>query len=101
MAEVKWTPQALDDLEAICLFIARDAPPVAAVFAQKAIDATDRLAAFPESGRMVPEMYDLNLREVILGNYRLIYRLRSGDVQILTVHHAARKLNAADLQSGA
>ena len=46
MAEVKWTPQALDDLEAICLFIARDAPQVAAVFAQGAFRATDRLADF-------------------------------------------------------
>ena len=56
MAEVRWTPQAIDDVEAICLFIARDAPSVAALFAQRAFDATDRLAAFPESGRVVPEL---------------------------------------------
>jgi plasmid stabilization system protein ParE len=35
MAQVRWTPQAVDDLEAICLFIARDAPSVAAVFASE------------------------------------------------------------------
>ena len=78
MAEVKWTPQALDDLEAICLFIARDAPPVAAVFAQGAFDATDRLANFPESGRIVPEMNDPNFREIILGNYRLHLQTQVG-----------------------
>ena len=100
MAEVRWTPQAVDDLEAICLFIARDAPPVAAVFAQRAFDATDRLADFPESGRIVPEMNDPNFREIFLGSYRLIYRLRSGDVHIVTVHHGARKLNPAELESG-
>ena len=55
MAEVRWTPQGLEDLEAICLFIARDAPPFAAVFAQQAFYATDRLVDFPESGRIVPE----------------------------------------------
>ena len=55
MAQVKWTPQALDDLEAICLFIARDAPQIAAVFADRAFRATDRLANFPRSGRIVPE----------------------------------------------
>jgi toxin ParE1/3/4 len=71
------------------------------VFAQKAFDATDRLADFPESGRIVPEMNDPNFREIILSNYRLIYRLRSGDVQIVTVHHGARKLDPADLESGA
>ena len=50
MAEVRWTPQALGDLEAICLFIARDAPPVAAVFGQRAFDATDRFALFQSQG---------------------------------------------------
>ena len=82
-------------------FIARDAPPVAAVFAQRAFDATDRLANFPESGRIVPEMNDPNFREIVLGNYRLIYRLRSGDVQIVTMHHGARQVNPAELESGA
>jgi len=101
VAEVKWTPQALDDLEAICLFIARDAPPFAVVFAQRAFDTTDRLAAFPESGRIVPEVNDASYREIFLGNYRVIYRLRSGDVQVLTVHHGARKLNPSELESGA
>ncbi len=92
MAAVKWTPQALDDLEAICLFIARDAPPIASVFAERAFDAVDRLADFPESGRIVPEVSDPSFREIILGNYRIIYRLQPGEAQILTVHHAAREL---------
>jgi ribosomal protein S3AE len=39
--------------------------------------------------------------DAILGNYRLIYRLRSADVQIVTVHHGARQLNPAELESGA
>ena len=101
MAQVRWTPQAVDDLEAICLFIARDAPSVAAFFAQRAFDITDRLANFPESGRIVPEMNNPSFREVILGKYRLIYRIRSGDVQILTVHHGAHELNAKELDEDA
>ena len=55
IAEVKWTNQALDDLEAICLFIARDTPQVAAVFADRAFQVTDRLADHPALGRVVPE----------------------------------------------
>jgi plasmid stabilization system protein ParE len=61
----------------------------------------DRLADFPESGRIVPEMNDPSFREIILGNYPLIYRLRSGDVQIVTVHHGARELNTAELEGRA
>ena len=100
MAEVKWTPQALDDLEAICLFIARDAPQVAAVFAQSAFRATERLTNFPRSGRVVPELNDQNFREIVLGNYRLIYRIRQDEVQILTVHHGARVIDPSQFKSG-
>ncbi|MEK6709917.1 MAG: type II toxin-antitoxin system RelE/ParE family toxin [Nitrospinota bacterium] len=80
MAEVKWTPQALDDLEAICLFIARDAPPVAAVFAGRIFHATDRLADHPRAGRIVPELGIENIREIILGSHRLIYRPKEDEV---------------------
>jgi toxin ParE1/3/4 len=100
MAEVTWTPQALDDLEAICLFIARDAPPIAVVFAERAFSATDRLAEFPRSGRVVPELDVEEIREIILGNYRLIYRIREDEVQVLTVHHGARLLDPGRFEGG-
>jgi len=98
MAQVKWTPQALDDLEAICLFIARDAPQIAAVFADRAFRATGHLASFPRSGRTVPELDREDIRETILGNYRLIYRILEDEVQIITVHHGARLLDAGKVE---
>src|SRR5437763_681967 len=53
MAEVRWTPQAADDLEAICQFIGRDAPQVAAAFADRVLHTTDRLAVFPGFGSIM------------------------------------------------
>ncbi|MGI8785211.1 MAG: type II toxin-antitoxin system RelE/ParE family toxin [Acidobacteriota bacterium] len=100
MARVRWTPQALDDLEAICAFIARDAPQVAAVFADRIFHTTDRLANHPRSGRIVPELEIENIREVILGNYRVIYRIEEADVQIVTVYHGARLLDANKITDG-
>ena len=97
MARVGWTPQALADLDAICLFIARDAPAMASIFADRVFRATDRLAEHPRSGRIVPELDQDQLREVILGNYRIIYRLLGEDVQVLTVHHGARLLVSGTL----
>ena len=98
MAEVKWTPQAADDLEAICLFIARDAPQVAAAFAFRVLRATDQLAQFVRLGRVVPEWGIENIREIIVGSYRVIYRIRDEDAQILTVHHGARLLDARKIE---
>lgn len=92
MATVTWTAQALDDLEAVCLYLARDAPHVAHVFAARSFHATDRLAEFPLSGRVVPEVGRADIREVFVYSYRIIYRYTGDVVAILTVHHGARLL---------
>ena len=99
MAKVRWTLQALDDLEAICLFIARDAPHVATVFADRAFRATDRLVQYPRLGRIVPELETETIREMILGNYRIIYRIREEEVQVVTVHHGARLLDVDKIEA--
>lgn len=75
MARLIWTTQALEDVEAICQFIARDAPRYAQVFATQVFEAVERLQTFPKSGRPVPEVGQENIREIIHGNYRIIYRL--------------------------
>ena len=93
MARVVWTLQALKDIEAICEFIAKDAPRYAQIFATRVFNATNRLEIFPESGRIVPEINKKNIREVIFGNYSIIYRLQKDKVQILTVYHSARLLD--------
>ncbi len=100
MAKVRWTPQAADDLEAICLFIARDAPPLAAIFADRVLRSTDRLARHPRLGRVVPELGIENIREIIVGSYRVICRIRQDEVHLLTVHHGARLLDAAKIEAG-
>jgi plasmid stabilization system protein ParE len=48
MVKVTWTDQALDDLDSICLFIARDSLQYAKLFAIRAFEATDRLELFPK-----------------------------------------------------
>ena len=50
----------------------------------------------PELGRIVPERDDLSIRELIEGNYRIIYHFDNNldTVQILTVHHASRPFKA-------
>lgn len=47
MAEVKWTPQAADDLEGITQFIAADSPYYASLFAMDVLAAVERLTVFP------------------------------------------------------
>lgn len=93
MAEIRWTLQALDDVESIAGYIARDSTQYAQLFAVKVFDSVRRIKIFPKSGRVVPEINQENIREIILGNYRIIYRLKNNYVEILTVYHSARLLD--------
>ncbi|MCX7010863.1 MAG: type II toxin-antitoxin system RelE/ParE family toxin [Kiritimatiellaeota bacterium] len=90
MAQVRWTLQAADDLEAIVEFIATDSPHYAQLLAMDVLRTVERLAVFPRSGRAVPELRDIALREIILGNYRIVYRTKKDLVEILTIYHGAR-----------
>ncbi len=56
MAQIRWTLQAADDLEAITEFIAVDSPHYAQLFAIDVLNAIDRLATLPRSGKTVPEL---------------------------------------------
>ena len=98
MAQVKWTPQALDDPEAVCLFIARDSPQMASIFAERAFRTMDRVENYPRLGRVVPELGIEDIREIILGSYRLIYRIRQDEIQVVTVHHGARLLDIGKIE---
>ena len=98
MAQVKWTAQAADDLDAIAEFIAADSPHFAGLFVMDILETAERLADFPESGRIVPEVGDKTIREIISGSYRIMYRLRSETVEILTVFHGTRLLDPARLK---
>ncbi len=89
---ISWTCQARDDLREIKRFIARQAPKTASAFIRRIKASVERLRDFPESGHVVPEVADPVIREVIKGNYRVIYRVEETRVVVLTVYHGARLL---------
>jgi len=97
MAEVRWTPQAADDLEAVADFIATDSPYYAKLFTMDVLAAVERLADFPNSGRVVPELKDPAIREILFGSYRIVYRVKGDVVELLTVYHGARLLDPSRL----
>ena len=96
MSQIQWTQAALDDLAGIQEYIARDSIYYAEKFVDDIFEAAERLELFPESGRMVPERNNPNLREIIFGMYRIIYRLKDHSVCIVTVIHGKRLLPDID-----
>ena len=90
MKRIIWSPRSIRDLESIHDYIARDSVLYADLVVQRLIKSVDRLPQVPESGRVVPELGEPSVREVIIRPYRLVYRIRPHSVDVVTVFHAAR-----------
>ena len=86
------TPQSQKDLQSIVGFIRRDSPERACSFGNLLIDKTLSLEDFPELGRVVPEINDPSVREIVYGSYRIIYEFipAASIIYILRFWHAAR-----------
>lgn len=96
--KIVWTEHAAACLVEIEYYIARDDPKAAQHWVTQLIERTRTLAAHPHSGRKLPEMPKVCLRELIEGNYRIVYRVVGEVVEILTVFERHRLLRDADVQ---
>lgn len=85
-------PQAVEDLESIREFIARDSPRYADLVTERLVTAVDILERFPLAGRVVPEHARADLRELVRAPYRIVYRLMGDRADILTVFRASRQI---------
>lgn len=92
MAKIRWSLGARRDLHEIITYIAEDSPSYASNFAERITLAIDRLETFPKLGRVVPEYQDPDVRELIVGNYRVVYRVHGNSIGIAAIAHASREL---------
>ena len=82
---IVWSPQSLRDLHAIREYIAKDSERYADLTVARIFSAVERLLQFPRSGRIVPERNDPKIREIIVGRFRLVYRVRDALLEAATV----------------
>jgi plasmid stabilization system protein ParE len=92
MASLRWTLGARQDLREIVEYIAQDSEAYAAAVAGRITAAIERLPRHPRLGRVVPEYTDESIREIIVGNYRIVYQLRGPLIGIAAVVHGSRDL---------
>ena len=92
--QVVWSPRAIEDVEAIASFIAKDSVAYAAAVVQKILDTTGNLNKFPLLGRIVPELGDPAIREKLVYSYRIIYRVEAEIITIAAVIHGKRLLES-------
>ena len=92
MVNLIWTEIAIEDLRLIHEYISIDSEVYADRFIGKIINRVDQLESFPKSGRVVPEFNSKIIRELIEGNYRIVYKISSDNISIVRIHHSARRL---------
>lgn len=89
---IEWTEPALSDLADLRDYIARDSEENAVGFVGRLIESVEKLSAFPQMGRRVPEAQDEAIRELLFQSYRVLYRIDPAAIRILTVFHGKRDL---------
>jgi addiction module RelE/StbE family toxin len=93
---LRWTSHARDDLLGIARFIASDNKEAASKWVAALRACAMRASEFPLSGRIVPELDRNDVRELIVRNYRVVYRIVSEEVHILTVFESHRLLRLTE-----
>ena len=88
---VFWADAALGQLEAVRDYFAQTSPEYAQRLVERIVNRSERIAAFPRSGRMVPEYEIDDVRQVIEGPYRIIYLIKEDQIEILALIHTSRK----------
>jgi len=97
---VIWTHRAKAGLFGIGDYIACRNPPAATRLVAEILDQALVLNTLPRSGRIVPELGNESIRELIHGNYRIVYRIDDDALRILTVFEGHRVFGMRSLEPG-
>jgi toxin ParE1/3/4 len=89
---IVWSPLAVDRASEIAGYIANDKPSAAEKWIKAVFSKVEQLKSSPKLGRIVPEIGNNQFRELIYGNYRIIYRLEAKRISILTIRHGMQIL---------
>ncbi len=95
---VVWSAKALEDVDAIATYIARDSDYYAAAVVKKILDMTANLSNSPLSGKPLTEFDQDNIKELVAYTYRIIYRIDSKTVTIAAIIHKISLLEKLELK---
>ena len=96
--KIIWSPLAIERASEISEYIAQDNPTAAANWVETLFDKINILKSSPKSGRIVPETQRDDIREIIYGNYRIIFSVQINKVCILTVRHGRQILPTDEIK---
>jgi toxin ParE1/3/4 len=96
---IVWSPLAVERASEIAGYIAQDKPSAAENWINTVFSKVGQLKSSPEIGRTVPELRNKQFRELIYGNYRIIYRVEKKQISILTIRHGKQILPIREIMA--
>jgi toxin ParE1/3/4 len=96
---IRWSEQARQDLKSIAAYIAKDNPSASRRWIARLRQRAKTVLPFPYAGRRVPELDQDDIREVLLGNYRIVYQIYPSTIEIVTVFEGHRLLHRPQPES--
>ncbi len=97
--KIVWSPLAVDRASEIADYIAQDKPSSAINWINTVFSKVEQLKSSPEIGRIVPEIRNKQFRELIYGNYRIIYRIENKQISVLTIRHGKQILPIQEIMA--
>jgi len=93
MVKIIWSNHFFQKTTEICDYISIESPEYASKFLTLLETNINNLEKFPKMGRIVPERNIDDLRELILGNYRIIYHLcmDNENIELITIIHSKQR----------
>jgi addiction module RelE/StbE family toxin len=99
MVKIVWTELSVEDLREIFDYISKNSTLYARITVDRIFKRADQISTNPKSGRIVPEINNESLRELIMGKYKLIYYIvNEYRIDILKVYHSARSFSDSDVK---
>ena len=98
MNRARYSKEALTNLVEIAEYISRDDPKAAARWISRLHARFNQAVAVPGSGRVISELRRPDVREVLVGAYRLVYVVKKGEVVLLTVFEGHRLLRRSKVR---
>jgi addiction module RelE/StbE family toxin len=89
--KVSWSPEAVKDVQSIVEYLARNSPFFAKTVATKLFSSARSLGAFPNVGKIIPGIEDATVKEIVVYNYRLVYRIEKYQILIVALVHGKRQ----------
>ena len=90
--KVVWSETSISQIRIYAKIIEGDKPKAAAKWINEIFSKEGDIAEFPLLGRVVPEYQKTSIREIIHGNFRIIYKIQDAEILVATVQNSKRLL---------